>query len=158
MDDLKPKKTVRRRAVAKAGHSPVPAGPIGGSDESSGGAPCGHGGCGVMCNVRYVGPTSHMRDHHIVHVARGVSHIWSAAIITGFAIVLTGAVAFHAVQASTDQRAQEAQVKIKQDLGREIKRVSQQMDVLQGMMKQLQEQCSNVGTPTTAPEDGANAQ
>jgi hypothetical protein len=103
MDDIKSKKNVRRR-VSKAAHSPVPIGPIGGlGEDESQEAPCGHTGCSRMCNVRYVGPTSHLRDHHILHAARGVSHIWSAAIITGFAIVLTGAIAFQAVQASTDQ-------------------------------------------------------
>jgi hypothetical protein len=34
-----------------------------------------------------------------------VSHIWSASIITGFAIVLTGAIAFQTAQAKTAQTA-----------------------------------------------------
>jgi hypothetical protein len=102
-----------------------------------------------MCNVRYVGPTSHLRDHHILHAARGVSHIWSAAIITGFAIVLTGAIAFQAVQASTDQRMEDAQAKVRQDVGRDLKRVSQKIDILQEMMKHLQEQCGKSTVPSS---------
>jgi hypothetical protein len=52
-----------------------------------------------------VGPVSHIRDHHALHAAQGVSHIWSASIITGFAIVLTGAIAFQTAQAKTAQSA-----------------------------------------------------
>lgn len=105
MGELKPKKPVRRRVI-KAANSPEPTGPVGGSmpdDPTQSSQPmCGHMDCSDgKCNVHFVGPTSHMRDHHIVHAARGVSHIWSAAIITGLAIVITGAIAFSSVQAST---------------------------------------------------------
>lgn len=84
------------------------------SSSAEGGAPpvepigssaCGHSGCERSCNVRYVGPVSHIRDHHALHAAQGVSHIWSASIITGFAIVLTGAIAFQTAQAKTAQTA-----------------------------------------------------
>lgn len=52
-----------------------------------------------MCKVRFVGPTSSMRDHHIMHAARGVTNVWTAAIVAGLAVVLTGAIAYTAVEA-----------------------------------------------------------
>jgi uncharacterized protein YlxW (UPF0749 family) len=39
-----------------------------------------------------------------MHVARGVSHIWTAVIIAGLAVVLTGAVAYSAANASEQQK------------------------------------------------------
>ncbi len=83
------KRPVRRK---KAGSSPIPAGPTGGST-------CGHSGCKATCRVRYCGPTSPMHNHYIVHAARGVAHVWTAAIVSGLAVVLTAAIAFTAVNA-----------------------------------------------------------
>ena len=40
-----------------------------------------------------------MRDHYAFHAARGVTHVWAAAVITGLALVMTGAVAYNAVDA-----------------------------------------------------------
>ena len=80
----------------KAGNSPTPSGPIGG-------APCGHDGCERFCKVRYVGPTSSLHNHHIIHAARGASQVWTAAIVAGLAVVLTGAIAYSAVQAAEEQ-------------------------------------------------------
>ncbi|MFA6161120.1 MAG: hypothetical protein WC766_02965 [Patescibacteria group bacterium] len=92
MPALKPRsKSTRSKKVA---NSPVP------SKMSA----CGHSHCEDVCRVRYIGPVSSIRDHHIMHVARGMSHIWTAAIIAGLAVVLTGAVAFSAVNASNQQR------------------------------------------------------
>ncbi|HEU0050917.1 MAG TPA: hypothetical protein VFQ60_02560 [Patescibacteria group bacterium] len=71
---------------------------------SGGAAPCGHSHCDSRCHVRYVGAVSHPMHHHILHTARGMSHIWSAAVITGLALVLTGAIAYTAVDAETVQR------------------------------------------------------
>lgn len=62
---------------------------------------CGHSGCNRSCNVRYVGPVSHIRDHHVLHAARGVTHVWSAAVVSGLAVVLTGAIAYSGVEART---------------------------------------------------------
>ncbi len=42
--------------------------------------------------------------HHILHAARGVSNIWTAVVITGLSLVLTGAVAYTAVEAKTTER------------------------------------------------------
>lgn len=78
----------------KAGNSPAP---------TAIGA-CGHSHCGDVCRVRYIGPVTSIRDHHIMHVARGVSHIWTAVIIAGLAVVLTGAVAYSAANASEQQK------------------------------------------------------
>lgn len=80
------KRTTRRRA--KSANSP---------------SPCGHAYCSDQCRVRYIGPTTHIRDHHILHAARGISHVWPAVIIAGLAIVLTGAIAYNAVNAQNQE-------------------------------------------------------
>lgn len=90
--------TRKRMTRAKAdASSPIPCGP---------GQSCGHEGtCGPDgCNVRYVGPVSHMRDHHAMHAARGSAHIWAAAVTTGLALVLTGAIAYNVVEAKQVER------------------------------------------------------
>lgn len=103
-DELRKRSVARRRSASVAGSSSL----------SEGGAPpvsprmmstCGHSGCQDTCNVRYIGPVSHIRDHHALHAARGAGHIWAASIVTGFAIVLTGAIAFQSAQAKTEREA-----------------------------------------------------
>lgn len=98
----KARKIVRR---PKAGNSPSPSSGV----KQDKFAACGHSHCGETCKVRYIGPVSPIRDHHIWHVARGVSHIWTAVIIAGLAVVLTGTVAYSTVnaanQAKDDQRS-----------------------------------------------------
>lgn len=91
-------KTKRSSRTRKAGHSPIPQGP------GSSGAVCGHSGCGVNCRVRYCGPTSHPRDHHIQMAAHGTKHIWAASIVAGLAVVLTGSIAFSGAQAESATR------------------------------------------------------
>lgn len=86
-------KTTSRRSPSKASAA-IPVGPVGGST-------CGHDGCERACRVRYAGPTSPIHNEHIIHAARGASQVWTAAIVAGFAVVLTGAIAFSAVQAET---------------------------------------------------------
>lgn len=65
---------------------------------------CGHSGCGSACGVRYVGPTSHPRDHKIHLAAHGAGQVWTAAIVAGLAVVLTSSMAFAATQADTAPR------------------------------------------------------
>jgi hypothetical protein len=99
---------LRKRPVARRRSAVAPLAE-GGAAPHSGGSTCGHARCQESCNVRYVGPISHIRDHHAIHAARGVSHIWSASIITGFAIILTGAVAFQTAQARNERSATSTQ-------------------------------------------------
>ncbi len=156
MGDMKTKRTVVRRRTVKAANSPEPSGPVDNFYNSmSSGPSCGHEACGVSCNVRYAGPTSSISNHHILHAARGVSHIWSASIITGLAIVITGALAFNAAQASSDTRNTAGQNKVEQNLGREIVRMNQRLDEMQKMLQSMKDQCFNdsasdaeVGTKT----------
>lgn len=122
----------------KAANAPEPTGPVGGSTPEEATEPmasmCGHSGCsGGACNVHYVGPTSHLRDHHIVHAARGISHVWSAAIITGLAVVITGAIAFNSVQAETKPMPSSAS---------DLKVISQRLDRIEGALKILGEKCN----------------
>jgi len=44
-----------------------------------------------------------MHNHFLVHTARGVTHIWTAAIVAGLAVVITGAIAYTAVHAQEVQ-------------------------------------------------------
>ncbi len=126
----------RRRAVAS---SAAPA-------EAQGGAPvptqmgsaCGHMGCGGRtCNVRYVGAVSHIRDHHAMHAARGVGHIWAASIITGFAVVLTGVVAFQSAQAKTTQE----NVAVRQTSQSELRQVMERLNRLERLMQDTRQAC-----------------
>jgi len=93
------KETSKKRVIrkhTKAANSPSP------SIKSKCG-PCGHSHCDDRCRVRYIGPTTHVRDHHILHAAHGISHIWPAVIIAGLAVVLTGAIAYHTANAQNQQ-------------------------------------------------------
>jgi len=137
MGEIKKKKTVRR-AGKKAANSPAPCD-----------AACGHSGCGPSCQVRYVGPTSHVRDHHALHAARGASHIWMAAIVTGFALVLTGAIALSATQARADQKTGIGQLQLKQDLGLEISSLNNKVDSLQAAVASLSEKCTATATESS---------
>lgn len=141
----KPKTPVRR--TKKAAISPPPEGPVGGMSSAMDPS-CGHSDCGRMCNVRYVGPTSHMRDHHIVHAARGVAHVWTAAIVTGLAIVLTGAIAYTSVQAATTPAPSVASVYTA------IQNLNTRLDKIDAALARLNSQCSvtaqcNSGSSTT---------
>lgn len=113
MEASKTKRPVRR--TSKVMSSPVPTGPVGGT-VIGGGTTCGHSGCETSCQVRYVGPVSSIRDHHIIHAARGVTHVWAAAIVAGLAVVLTGAIAYTAVQADTDYTHATDQISLQRQL------------------------------------------
>jgi hypothetical protein len=146
MEELKPKKPVRRRRVMKAANAPEPTGPVGGSTTEEPMEPmasmCGHSGCtGGDCNVHYVGPTSHMRDHHIVHAARGISHVWSAAIITGLAVVVTGAIAFNAAQASSTSQNTQSQAQMKQDMAQELRFLSDRISSMENLLMKVSDTC-----------------
>jgi hypothetical protein len=89
MPEPKMKKATRAR-FKKAANSPEPTGPL---------STCGHSGCVDKCNVSYHGPTTHVRDHQIHMAAAGVRHIWTASVVAGLAVVLTGTIAYSAVEA-----------------------------------------------------------
>lgn len=137
----KQKKLVRR---IKAGSTPIPQGPTGGlSAEAE--STCGHMGCrGGKCNVRYVGPVTPVRDHHIVHAARHASHIWSAAIVSGLAVVLTGAIGYAAFGAESPGQSG--------TLYGEFQQINLRLDKIEGMLKTLVDDCNQScnKAPTTA--------
>lgn len=122
-DELRKRPLTRRRAITASapaeGGAPV---------AESVGSRCGHDGCSESprCNVRYVGPMSSVQAHHALHAARGAAHIWTASIITGFAVVLTGVVAFQSAQAkgvpAADARSQVSAAQIAQ-LNQRLERI-----------------------------------
>lgn len=128
MIEPKPKRTVRRAPPKKAANSDIPMAPM-----SQMGPTCGHDGCGPTCRVRYIGPTSPMRDQHIIHAARGVAHVWTAAIVSGLAVVLTGAFAFTAVQAAAPAKADTATNTIAYQLGQ----INLRLNSIDGKLNQL---------------------
>lgn len=134
MEELKTKRTVRRRA--SAANSPEPSGPVPPTPPAD--PACGHGGCGVACKVRYVGPTSHVRDEHILHAARGMTHVWTAAIVTSFAVVLTAAIAFNAAQAKTEARSAVAQNYAQADLDRKLQSLDARMMAVEEALKRVE--------------------
>ena len=129
---------VRRNTLARAASSPIPEGAVQNS--------CGHGGCSATdsCRVRYVGQTTHLRDHYAMHAARGVTHIWAAAIVTGLGVVLTGAVGYSAVQAS-DMReaADERRQMVSQS---DIVRLSARLEDMERAIADAKAACSQAQT------------
>lgn len=130
---LKTKKRVTH--VRKAANSPEPTG-------YSSLSTCGHSLCKDRCVVRHVGPTSHMRDHHILHAGRGVAHVWTAVIIAGLAIVLTGAVAYSAANAQNqkidDERSEQS-----------TEAILNKIDGLQERIGELEAQAHSNGSQVT---------
>lgn len=127
----KRKTTTRKRRTRsrKSASSPIPSGPgMCGHDNDV----CGPDGCGV----RYVGPVSHMRDHHAMHAARGSAHIWAAAVTTGLALVLTGAIAYNAVEAKQVQR--DAAIVEQTASQQDIERILQRLDKLERSQADLE--------------------
>lgn len=116
--------------------------------ESIGSSACGHSGCERSCNVRYVGPVSHIRDHHALHAAQGVSHIWSASIITGFAIVLTGAIAFQTAQARTEREAAATTQSVRSENAQLVERLNR----LETLMLDTRRACRGETTPPPQTE------
>ncbi len=112
---------------------------------------CGHYGCtGGTCNVRYVGPTTHIRDHHIVHAARGASNVWTAAIVAGLAVVLTGAIAYTALGADYNQPAIN-------NMGGQFSLINQRLDRMEDMMQAVMDkQQQPVVTQNPAPTQSSN--
>jgi len=130
MEAKRPKQKRTVRKTPKESSSPIPCGPTGGSMEDMS-SRCGHYGCtGGTCNVRYVGPTTHMRDHHIVHAARGASNVWTAAIVAGLAVVLTGAIAYTALGADYHQP-------VVKDMSGEFRLINQRLDRLEDILGKL---------------------
>ena len=135
MEDKTPKQKKGVRRAAKAASSPIPFGPTGGAMDDAPSA-CGHMACtGGKCNVRYVGPVSYMRDHHVIHAARQASHIWSAAIVTGLAIVLTGALGYAAIGAEATNQAP--------SLYGEFQQINNRLSKIEGMVKTLLDRCES---------------
>ncbi len=121
------KATGRKRPI-KAGASPIPCGP---------GSSCGHegGACGPSgCQVRYVGPVSHLRDHFAMHAARGATHVWAAAVITGLSLVVTGALAFTVVEAKQSDR--DAALARKNATRADIERIMNKLDEIEQVSKE----------------------
>ncbi len=100
---------------------------------------CGHGACdgSTTCNVRYVGAVSHIRDHHALHAARGVGHIWAASVITGFAVVLTGVVAFQSAQAKTVQE----NAAVRQTTQTELRQVMDRLTRMERLLEETRRSC-----------------
>lgn len=102
---------------------------------------CGHDSCTPSaCNVRYVGPVSHIRDHHAMHAARGVMHVWTAAIVSGLAVVLTGVLAYSAAQAQTRRTPAAAAPQ-----SADTRLLMQRLDRLELMVKEVAQRCVSMG-------------
>ncbi len=132
-EELRKRPVSRRRNVAAPLHeggAPV-------SSERSASSVCGHSSCSETCNVRYVGAVSQISDHHALHAARGVGHIWTATIVTGFAIVVTGAIALQSAQARVSQPPA---------AGRDMAAVMQRLDRIERAIMETQRACMDEGS------------
>ncbi|MBM3204860.1 hypothetical protein FJZ48_02675 [Candidatus Uhrbacteria bacterium] len=125
MSEAKSKKGVRRNASKKLAGGSAP------NREMD--AMCGHSHCSSRCHVRYVGAVSHVRDHHTLHASRGVANIWTAVVITGLSLVLTGAVAYTSVEAKTTRKEALTQS--------EFARMMNRMEQMERNMREMRELC-----------------
>ncbi len=141
MKTVTPKKRVIRKRV-KAGNSPSPS-----SMAKCG--PCGHTDCNETCRVRHIGPTSHMRDHHVLHAARGVAHIWSAVIIAGFAIVLTGAISYHVANAENQKSEQVYRQNSTEQIIQKIESLERRLDVMESDIEGMFRASAGTGAAVT---------
>ena len=134
MEDKTPKQKRSVRRAAKASGSPIPCGPTGGGmDEMS--SACGHQNCtGGKCSVRYVGPTTPISNHHLIHTMRNASHVWSAAIVTGLAVVLTGALGYAAFGADATGAP---------TVYGEFQQINFRLDKIEKMVKTLLDRCES---------------
>ncbi|MBU2566045.1 hypothetical protein KKG46_00615 [Patescibacteria group bacterium] len=143
MKEAKPKKRVIKKGT-KATNSPSVQ-PI---------SSCGHSHCDTHCRVRYIGPTSRIHDHHILHTARGVAHIWTATIIAGLAIVITGTVAFTTVSAKASQVQEEQSNESTQLILDRLDKMEHRIDMLEqdieGMFR-MQTQVNEVSPSSVFP-------
>ena len=113
-------------------------------------AVCGHSNCGSSCAVHYVGPTTSIADHHAGHAARGANHVWAAAIISGLAVVLTGAVAYSSVEASAVSSTGETTVVVQSQVDRLVER----LNTLEVQLRDVRTACAGGGQnqlPSTPP-------
>lgn len=119
------KKTTKKRVVRKRTKSANTA------------SPCGHSYCSDQCRVRYIGPTTHIRDHHILHAARGISHVWPAVIIAGLAVVLTGTIAYHAANAQNQETEKQLVENSTEQILNKIERLENRIDAMERDMEGL---------------------
>jgi hypothetical protein len=141
----KQKKTIRR--VKKASNSPIPSGPRGGFSVEDSNPTCGHHNCtGGKCNVRYVGPVTSLRDHHIMHAARGATHVWTAAIVAGLAVVLTGAIAYSAFGADVSSPT---------SMYDEFRQINTRLDKIEALLKTMTVKTETQKTEKTAEQPEA---
>lgn len=143
MSDSLKKTVAKKRVPAKkpAANSPVPSvlAPV-----------CGHDGhcSGTSCNVRYVGPTSQLSDHHVTHLADASLHIWPAAVVTGLALVVTGAIAFQSVRAESTKTAQQLQ---RQNANRaDVARIIDQLNRIERVTTETRDFLKGDEAPTDA--------
>lgn len=66
--------------------------------------------------VHYVGPTTHINDHHLIHAARGISNVWTAAVVAGLGVVLTATFAYSSVRIQEAKAAASISEPVKADL------------------------------------------
>ena len=145
-DEIRKRSVARRRSVNAAASSSLSEG--GAPVSHRAGSACGHSGCTDSCNVRYIGPVSHIRDHHALHAARGAGHVWAASMITGFAVVMTGAIAFQSAQAKTERTVAERE----QTQHVEQRGLMERLDRLEALVRDTRRACGGGGeAPTSTP-------
>lgn len=111
-------------------------------------APCGHSHCSGRCHVRYVGAVSHPSHHHILTAARGASNVWVAIVITGLAMVMTGAISYTVVEAKTDANNAITQTQFQKLMNR--------LQLMESAVHDVRSIC-NTKTPPATNAPGAGA-
>ena len=84
-------------------------------------------------HVHIVGPTTQANDHHLIHAARGITHVWTAAVVAGLGVVITAALGYVSLQmdaARTTQHTDTAKIA--------LQRIDQRLSSLEGRVHILQ--------------------
>lgn len=139
------RRVVRRRSAPVAMDESLSVSP-----EQQASAVCGHSLCGASCNVHYAGPTTSIAEHHTSHAARGVNHVWAAAIVSGLAVVLTGAVAYSSVEASSATSNVQGAIVVQSEVDRLVER----LNTLEVQLRDVKTACAAGGDnqlPSTPP-------
>lgn len=88
-----------------------------------------------------------MRDHHILHAARGMTHVWSAAVISGLAVVITGVIAYQSVQ------ARETATRVPARPSTEYVKIMERLDKMEATVRAMQLTCAKALEPLPASEE-----
>lgn len=88
--------------------------------------------------VHFVGPTTHINDHHLIHAARGISNVWTATIVAGLGVVLTATFVYSSIRIQEAKATAALSEPVKTDLrvlSERISSMERKMELLEAKLK-----------------------